>query len=326
MVMFNDDQWTGNYTEQGVVRIVADMLNDGQNDLQMRVALGGGDSFPQFATWYASTDPVPLLAADDGWHRGLSFPVTEESLTLVTGTLPLGEVLADVTMVRILSSVEPAFKGDPIAATLGVDNIAARAAGSPFLLGDMNGNGVVGLDDVDPFVLALNDPAGYAAAYQMPPSQNGDTDGDDDFDFDDTPGFVALLDTGGGLLGDVNQDSAVNGLDVDPFVTVLLTGPYQVEADMNQDTVVNGLDVDPFVAAIVGGGLRAVPEPSALVLYIIALGVIGTWRKWKARRLSPCIDQTHRAAFGSPFLSDAGRKAKVPNRPPAPRTHCRYQR
>jgi hypothetical protein len=42
------------------------------------------------------------------------------------------------------------------------------------------------------------------------------------------------------LLGDVNLDGEVNGLDVDPFVDVLLSGPYEPEADMNGDQVVNG--------------------------------------------------------------------------------------
>ena len=87
--------------------------------------------------------------------------------------------------------------------------------------------------------------------------------------------------TDGFPLGDVNQDTEVNGLDVDPFVDVLLNGPFQLEADMNQDGEVNGLDVDPFVAAVVGGGAQQIPEPSALLLCVIALGVVGVWRKWR---------------------------------------------
>jgi YVTN family beta-propeller protein len=81
------------------------------------------------------------------------------------------------------------------------------------------------------------------------------------------------------LLGDVNLDGVVNGLDVDPFVEGLLSGPYQPEADMNEDQVVNGLDVDPFVAAVVGG-TQPVPEPSTLLLCLVALGLVGGWRKW----------------------------------------------
>jgi hypothetical protein len=63
-----------------------------------------------------------------------------------------------------------------------------------------------------------------------------------------TPGEVAFA-----LLGDVNRDGEVNGLDVDAFVDHLLGGVYQAEADMNGDGVVNGLDVDSFVDAILHG-------------------------------------------------------------------------
>jgi hypothetical protein len=76
------------------------------------------------------------------------------------------------------------------------------------------------------------------------------------------------------VLADVNLDGNVNGLDVDPFVDVLLGGPYQAEADMNEDQVVNGLDVEPFVAAVVGG-TQQIPEPSTLLLALVALGVVG---------------------------------------------------
>jgi hypothetical protein len=41
-----------------------------------------------------------------------------------------------------------------------------------------------------------------------------------------------------------------------------------------------GFDVDPFVAAVAG---RPIPEPSALLLPIVALGVVGEWWKWKLR-------------------------------------------
>ena len=75
-------------------------------------------------------------------------------------------------------------------------------------------------------------------------------------------------------IGDVNHDTEVNGLDVEPFVDVLLTSRFDVAADMNGDGAVNGLDVDPFVAAVVRG-TQSVPEPSTLLLCIVALGVVG---------------------------------------------------
>jgi hypothetical protein len=98
--------------------------------------------------------------------------------------------------------------------------------------------------------------------------------------FDHNATLTVTLSTGDAPVGDVNLDGVVNGLDVDPFVEVLLSGPYQPEADMNEDGDVNGLDVDAFVAAVVGGA-QPVPEPSTLLLGAIALGVIGGWRKWK---------------------------------------------
>ena len=78
----------------------------------------------------------------------------------------------------------------------------------------------------------------------------------------------------------MNFDGDVNGLDVDPFVAAVLGGSYDAPADMNGDGAVDGLDVDPFVAAVVGGGAAAVPEPSTLLLALIAMGVVGGWRKW----------------------------------------------
>jgi hypothetical protein len=62
-------------------------------------------------------------------------------------------------------------------------------------------------------------------------------------------------------------------------VDMLLASRFDVAADMNLDEVVNGLDVDPFVAAVVGG-TQPIPEPSTLLLVLVALGVIGGWRKW----------------------------------------------
>lgn len=84
-------------------------------------------------------------------------------------------------------------------------------------------------------------------------------------------------------LGDMNGDGKVNGLDVEPFVDVLLNGLYQSEADMNLDDKVNGLDVEPFVHAVLadGGAVEGIPEPSASVLATI--GLLG-WFAYRYRR------------------------------------------
>ena len=64
---------------------------------------------------------------------------------------------------------------------------------APLRLGDLNCDGVVNNFDIDPFVLALTDPAAYRMAY---PKCNI-------------------------LNGDCNSDGAVNNFDIDPFVKLL---------------------------------------------------------------------------------------------------------
>ena len=61
------------------------------------------------------------------------------------------------------------------------------------LLGDLNCDGGVTFDDINPFVLALSNPAGYQAAYPNCDLLNGDCNGDGAVTFDDINPFVALL-------------------------------------------------------------------------------------------------------------------------------------
>ncbi len=73
----------------------------------------------------------------------------------------------------------------------------AEGGGPGFLLGDTNNDGTVDTLDIDPFVLLLTDPAGYATAF---------------------PGVDPLA------VGDINMDTVVDTLDIDPFVALLTAG------------------------------------------------------------------------------------------------------
>jgi hypothetical protein len=78
-----------------------------------------------------------------------------------------------------------------------VDIGADELTGVPYIiLGDLNCDCAVNVFDIDPFVLALVDPAGYAAAFP-------DCDR---------------------MLADVNCDGYVNAFDIDPFVQCLTAG------------------------------------------------------------------------------------------------------
>ena len=49
------------------------------------------------------------------------------------------------------------------------------------------------------------------------------------------------------ILGDCNQDGAVNFLDISPFVSLLLTGDFLGQADTNEDGAVTFLDISSFI-------------------------------------------------------------------------------
>ncbi|MEW6249229.1 MAG: HYR domain-containing protein [Planctomycetota bacterium] len=59
--------------------------------------------------------------------------------------------------------------------------------------GDLNCDGVVNFNDINPFVLILSDPVGWQAQYPGCPPANGDVNRDGQVNFDDINPFVALL-------------------------------------------------------------------------------------------------------------------------------------
>ena len=61
--------------------------------------------------------------------------------------------------------------------------------------------------------------------------------------------FVAMA----SLLGDVNCDGAVDLLDIQPFVDLIVSQGFSDKADINVDGVVDLLDIGPFVALLIDG-------------------------------------------------------------------------
>ena len=49
------------------------------------------------------------------------------------------------------------------------------------------------------------------------------------------------------LLGDCNLDGEVTFLDINPFIAVLTSGNFLVQADCNQDGEVNFFDIASFI-------------------------------------------------------------------------------
>jgi hypothetical protein len=67
---------------------------------------------------------------------------------------------------------------------------------TPSTKGDLDCDGTVDFDDIDPFILALSDPATYQIVYPNCNIMNGDLNCDNRVDFDDINPFVALLSSG----------------------------------------------------------------------------------------------------------------------------------
>ncbi len=55
------------------------------------------------------------------------------------------------------------------------------------------------------------------------------------------------------LLGDTNQDGVVDFLDISPFISLLQSGAFLLEADINQDGEVDFLDISPFIDLLING-------------------------------------------------------------------------
>lgn len=118
-VVFNSDQWTGDYTQAGVTTITAQMIDFGPSPLSMRLTIQD-----TVGTKWSSTNAI-ALPADSQWHA-MTFDVSPAGWSLVSGTQSIQTSLANVTELRILSAAAgPAYIADTVASTLGIDNITA---------------------------------------------------------------------------------------------------------------------------------------------------------------------------------------------------------
>jgi hypothetical protein len=103
-------------------------------------------------------------------------------------------ITSDVGTIGIISSFAEDAAGNLYIIDHGGEIFLITGATVPFVQGDMNGDGTFSNADIQAFVLALIDPAGYAAMYPyLNPDLIGDYDGNNVFTNSDIPGFVAAL-------------------------------------------------------------------------------------------------------------------------------------
>jgi hypothetical protein len=136
-IVFNQQQWAGDYNAARVTRIDASVANLGAAPLYLRVALssGSGDRFGSRA--------AVELPPDGAWRR-VSFDLTADALAQIGGANGLASTLSNVVTLRLLSAQGgPSFTGDDVVGTLGVDDIRALR-----LPGDANFDGRVDSADL----------------------------------------------------------------------------------------------------------------------------------------------------------------------------------
>ncbi|MCG3127691.1 MAG: hypothetical protein CHACPFDD_02558 [Phycisphaerae bacterium] len=160
-------------------------------------------------------DPVDLGEVLDSFQPGASELLTGEVYN-PSGTHPFETLSQRFEGTGVISGIN-VFVGVTVSAGLNASGIAyfdltdvvitpSLIVGSmvvtsgtatfdriPVITGDMNYDGSVNGFDVDPFVQALSDPAGYVTAFGHDPR----------------------------FAGDVNRDGTFNGFDIDPFVDLL---------------------------------------------------------------------------------------------------------
>ena len=144
-----------------------------------------------------------------GYIPGTSYDVLEiDGSAMLAGTLSvtltdvggnlflpkLGERFTILTAANGVSGAfdtvsKPVVNGLSLVAFYDTNNVTLLTV----LLGDMDDDRDVDFDDIDYFVLGINDPETYQNQIGLPSDAMGDIDNDGDLDFDDTPGFVAIL-------------------------------------------------------------------------------------------------------------------------------------
>ncbi|MDX2198257.1 MAG: hypothetical protein SF069_04700 [Phycisphaerae bacterium] len=199
----NTSPFLGNYRAANVASIGCDLIlldvnfSAGGRPLTLILRSFGEtpDFFDDTAVYFIGSSNIPVVG--EGW-KSFDFGVPAQSLTLPAGwrvlqgtgndNLDWNNTIRDVDQVTF-------FYGDPELFFIfqqwepGADNLRVTRS----LPGDMNCDGIVSVGDIAGFVLALTDPAGYAAQFPNCDINNADINQDNVVSVGDISGFVALL-------------------------------------------------------------------------------------------------------------------------------------
>ncbi|MGE0480028.1 MAG: FG-GAP repeat domain-containing protein [Phycisphaerae bacterium] len=200
----------------GIVKPAADFNGDGLLDIAanatvnpggyISVALGNGDGTIGLVTTYPVNRPSGITTADFDRDGNIDLAVTSfntyNTVSVMLGhgdgafAAPLPFATAGNPECPTAADLNGDSWLDVVTSNRNADSVSVLINLTEYPLGDLNCDGVLNNFDIDPFVLTLTDPAGYAAAYPECSMHNAD----------------------------VNCDGDVNNFDIDPFVSCLTQG------------------------------------------------------------------------------------------------------
>lgn len=156
--------------------------------------LAGSDALISYWRWFhmsAELDDELLVSVSN--NDGATWTHVE-SVTETQGwtevTFRVGEVVTPSALVRVRFTVDDSPNNTLLEAL--IDDFAVERL-ICILVGDLNCNAWLGFDDINPFVLAISNPAAYEAAYPDCDRMLADVNGDGVADFKDINAFVQLL-------------------------------------------------------------------------------------------------------------------------------------
>ena len=120
MAVFNDAQWSGNFTAAGVTAISVDLRNLGATDLVMRLTFFD----PTLGNRWVSNQTANL-AAGSGW-QSFTYQLSAAGFTRVQGSNTFADEMQNVSRMMFRHAPgNPSANGVSSVATLGIDNVHA---------------------------------------------------------------------------------------------------------------------------------------------------------------------------------------------------------
>jgi hypothetical protein len=146
VVIFNEAQWTGDYTAAGVTQISMDVKQQSNFTLQLRLAIGSGEFGPGGSgDTYVTNYAIPV-AQDGQWHHIVFDVKPSDFVATLANPSPPGDpaaALSSVSQLRLIHNPTAMdFRGAMGEADFYVDNISALGS-SVAANADFTGDGHV---------------------------------------------------------------------------------------------------------------------------------------------------------------------------------------